>query len=440
MWFVVIVEYAHLLYYLKMAGDFIIATSNSLVFNLVATAPFWIALGLAYVLFHAWVYYARAKFFFNKEYILLEVKLPEEIFKTPLAMELVLNVLHQTSGESTWYDRRILGKTRAYFSLEMVSLEGDVKFFIRTDKFLQPIIENQIYSQYPTAEIFEVPDYTAYVPYRIPYSKKRNEEWSLWGTEFVLTKPDPYPIKTYIDYGLDKPVREEIEKNDPLTPLIEYLGSMGRGEQAWYQILVRANKDKDEKTSFWDRDWRGEAEKTIDEIMAKYKYTPQREGEEAPDDDSSSGSLMSPGDKEVVESIHRAMGKLGFDCGIRGMYLATEERFRPQNIPGLINALKQFSSPNLNGFKPNSKTLTDKDFPWQDYKDIRINRRKIRLFDAYRRRSYFFPPYERKPFVLTSEELATIYHFPGGVAQTPTFGRIGSRKAEPPTNLPIGGE
>ena len=59
------------------------------------------------------------------------------------------------------------------------------------------------------------------------------------------------------------------------------------------------------------------------------------------------------------------------------------------------------------------------------------------MFESYRLRSYFHPPHKRKHFVLNAEELATIYHFPGGVAQTPTFGRIESRKAEPPMNLPV---
>jgi hypothetical protein len=33
-------------------------------------------------------------------------------------------------------------------------------------------------------------------------------------------------------------------------------------------------------------------------------------------------------------------------------------------------------------------------------------------------------------------QITTLYHFPGGVAATPTFSRIGSKKAEAPSNLP----
>jgi len=107
--------------------------------------------------------------------------------------------------------------------------------------------------------------------------------------------------------------------------------------------------------------------------------------------------------------------------------------------------MKQYNSNDLNGFKPS--LYTDIDYPWQKYMNIgknayfypggtRIEHLKWKLFDAYRRRGWFFPPYEREPFVLNTEELATLYHFPGRVAETPTFGRIESKKSEPPVNLP----
>ena len=70
-------------------------------------------------------------------------------------------------------------------------------------------------------------------------------------------------------------------------------------------------------------------------------------------------------------------------------------------------------------------------------KDTRIKNYRKDQFDAYKQRSWFYLPHKVKPFVLTTEELATIYHFPGGVAQTPTFGRIPSRKGEAPVDLPV---
>ena len=102
---------------------------------------------------------------------------------------------------------------------------------------------------------------------------------------------------------------------------------------------------------------------------------------------------------------------------------------------GVLTLFAHYGSQDLNGFKP--KFYTSISHPWEDYHDIRLKKKKERIFDAYVRRSYFYPPYPRKPFVLNTEELATIFHFPGGVAETPTFTRIDSRKGEPPANLPV---
>ena len=56
---------------------------------------------------------------------------------------------------------------------------------------------------------------------------------------------------------------------------------------------------------------------------------------------------------------------------------------------------------------------------------------------AYKRRSFFYTPFKTKPIVLNTEELATIYHFPGSmVAATP--GSTGSFKESDGTGKSAG--
>ena len=67
---------------------------------------------------------------------------------------------------------------------------------------------------------------------------------------------------------------------------------------------------------------------------------------------------------------------------------------------------------------------------------------KKSLFNKYKARAFFYEQfiptgYGGAPFVMTTEELATIYHFPGDVSKTPTLSRVTAKKAEPPANLPI---
>jgi hypothetical protein len=130
------------------------------------------------------------------------------------------------------------------------------------------------------------------------------------------------------------------------------------------------------------------------------------------------------------------LSKLGFDCGIRAIYLGPKDKMNRFNIPGTIGVLRQYNSADMNGFKTRRRSSFLYPF-WQDPYGWRTARLKAVFFDAYRRRSYFYPPYVRTPFVLSAEELATIYHFPGRVAATPTFSKIESKRGEPPVSLPV---
>ena len=386
-----------------------------------------------------WLKYRRMLFISKIKWSLIEVKIPKEIFKSPLAMELVLmNAMHYGSyGE--WYEKFFLGRVPNWFSLEIVSIESNVYFFILTPvKYrganFKDLVEAQIYAQYPQVEINEVPDYTEAVNLDGP------ENWKLWGTEFVLSKADPFPIKTYIDYGVDRAVNlEENQKIDPITGLIETFGSLGEGEQMWMQILIRKaqKRFKDPKKWFGKCSWTDVGKEEIENFKAKFK--PKEKGEQP--------IRMSPGETSALEALERSINKPGFDCGIRVLYLAKGGKFKLSNVTGVINLFKSYSTTFLNGFKLSNKTGFE--FPWQDYKGIRSTELKREILDAYKLRSYFYPPHDKKldfkaltkikraPFILNSEELATIFHFPGSVVETPTFKRMIAKKAEPPANLPI---
>ena len=353
-----------------------------------------------------------------------------------------MNAMHH-GGYGEWNDKFLNGRVPQWYSLEIASIGGNVYFFIMTpNKFrgqnLKDLIEAQIYAQYPQAEVTEVPDYTEVV-------KMGGEDgWGIFGTEFKLKKADPYPIKTYIDYGVDRAVSlDENQKVDPITGIIETLGSIGDGEQLWIQILVRnaQKRHDDSKKRFGKkRAWTEVARDEIIKIQEKYKPKDKEKGGAPP-------PLMTFEDKNIVEALDRSMNKPGFDCGIRALYLAKKGKFRTANITATLNLFKAFGSESLNSFGP--RNITSFDFPWQDYSGGRVTELKQEILDAYKARSFFYPPHDsifnwramkkldRIPFVLNSEELATIFHLPGGVSETPTFKRSLSKKSEPPINLPV---
>ena len=389
-----------------------------------------VPVGLIIMLWEDWLTYKRTQFFAKQTYLLLEIKLPKEVFKSPKASEFFINGLYQTIGEKNWYEKYWKGQTRSWFSLEIVSIDGNIHFFVWTKKGHKNAIEANLYSQFPGIEIFEVSDYV--LP--VSYNPEINE---LWASEFELTKPDAYPIKTYIDYGMDKDPKEEY-KIDPLTPLVEFLGSLGKEQQIWIQILVRAHKaeDKDKKTGkMVDLKWAKVAEEEIEKIREKVK--PEK------DDDGKvilgSGRVLSETENETIKALGRSVSKTGFDVGIRALYIAPKDIFNPSNIGGIIGGITNFNS-HLNGFKPTRGSEEKYKFfalAWKNRKPKKRHMEKQRMLDAYKRRAYFYNQYKVPHFVLNSEELATIFHFPGSVSTTPGFSRIESRKGEAPSNLPI---
>ncbi|MCC2630508.1 MAG: protein of unknown function with transrane region [Candidatus Paceibacter sp.] len=375
--------------------------------------PIWLPFLTGIIFWEFWVRYVRYLFFVKTETTLIEVRIPREISKSPLAMELVLLSLHQLGGESTVIARYWEGKVRAWFSLELVSDGGEVRFYIWTRKNMRDIIESQLYAQYPNIEVTEVADYTK----NITYKPGEND---MWGAHYVYLKPDAYPIRSYTEFGLDKDPKEEY-KNDPLTTTLEFMGSIKPGEQVWLQYITRAHKSEKRGGFFSPKeDWRKAADKERQALLDKIK---------------AAGRLATPGENEIIQSIERSLGKYPFDVGIRVMYVAVEkDKFSNTTVTGLRGLLRAFGSQNLNSFKDDG---TDFDYPWQDYRNIRLDRMKRKMLDAYKRRMYFFYPYKYKPLVMTNEELATMYHFPGEVASTPGIPRIQSKRAQAPSNLPV---
>lgn len=394
-------------------------------FDLIFTfAPLWMPPVFALAAWQQWITYRRARFIERQEYVVLEVRLPAEVRKTPVAMEAVFEALHLRPGESQFIKRLFEGSVRPWFSIELVSLEGQVHFYIWTRAAFRRHVERAFYGQYPDVEIVPVPDYAARMPFSV-------EEFELWGCDFKLGKPDPYPIKTFVDFELDKSITKEEEKVDPFATFVEFLGSMGKNEYLWFQFIFRVHKKEPylpgTPLGIQDINDRAKAElKKIRENPAETTYFSDKEYK-----------VLSELQKEQVKAIERKLyKKQHFDVGIRGMYFARKGSFDGPMIGGFLNTFKQYGPPGYNSIG-GARYLFKYDYPWEDYQDYRQNRERVHLFDAYRRRSWFYSPYRTPHYVLSSEELATLIHIPGAVVQTPTFERIPSTRHEAPANLPV---
>jgi len=392
-----------------------------------STWPVWLPLILLRFLISTWITYKRREWLKKTGSILLEIKIPKNTDKSPAAMEMVIEgIWEDVIGSLT--NAYFEGEVRDVFSLEIVSLGGEVKFFIWSFPKWKSIIESRIYTHYPGAEVVEVEDYAVKVIFN-------PETMNLWGITTRLVKPDAYPIKTYIDFGLDKTGKEQEEIVDPLAPVLEYLGTLKPGENAWIQILIQGHRKEgfQDVRLFSKPDWREGIKKEIKKIIEEEPVIKPEKGKPA------SLFNITETQSETIKAIERNSAKLAFDSMLRVVYVASKEIYVRTRGVGIIGSMRQFGSKTLNGIRPH-RFIPGIVYPWDDFLDIRRRYKQRTLLEAYKRRSVFNVPYRHvfgKPYVLTTEELATLFHFPGATATTPTLTRVPSKKAEAPSNLPV---
>jgi hypothetical protein len=395
------------------------------------TSPIWLPLATFGLFYEMWLYTVRKKYNIEQGRVTLEIKLPQEILKSPEAMELVLTQLHQSSSPDNHLQTYIDGKHPPTYGLELVSRGGDVRFYISVPKKkFKNLAETQLYAQYPGLEVHELDiDYTAEIPWD-------TNKFAYFSLHFGLKKADAYPIKTYIDFGLDKMPKEE-EKIDPITTMLEMLGSIGPGEHVWIQMLISANREVTFKEGSLTTvpDWKAEAKGEIKKIIAN---AAKQAGIKEELIGANVNQFLTDTDKDTIKAIQRSLGKSAFNTSIRAMYIAETNAFNPgERIGGIITAWRSYDDLNRNAI--GIKWRTDFDWPkWQDPTGAHREAAKRNELSEYKRRTYTRRGHGDGSKVMTTEELATVFHFPGKVATTPSLGRIPSKRSEPPVNLPVG--
>lgn len=382
--------------------------------------------------------YTRLRYILSLKWVLLEIKVPKEVKKSPKAMEQIFAGLHGVLIPIKWHEKIFKGKVQDCFSFELVGSSGETHFYIRTQEQYKNLVESQIYAQYPEAEVSEVSDYVNELPSSLP-----NDTYDLWGAEFMLNKEDAYPIRTYPDFEEKSPGKdEEVKRIDPLASLVELLSTLHSAERIWIQILISPVGDE------WIK--RGQA--VIDKIMGKQSAVKKSDflsdmvfsidkaisgigndplGEKKEEKRVERVDL-SPGKQEVLKAIEKSFDKLGFSTGIRFIYIASRDSFHRAHIASIVGSYKQFSSQNLNGFKINKYSMPIARWPFKKSKEFN---KKVALFQKFRERKFFINWFVK--YVLNIEELATIYHLPDISVKAPLLPRLETKKGEPPVELPV---
>lgn len=398
---------------------------------------FWLFIFLWLLFVPLLLFWKREAFKKSLKFTLLEIKIPRLIEKSPQAMEQVLSALHVVSGRpGNLSEKYIGGECEIPISFELINYGGETHFFVRVREKHRNLIEAAFFSYYPDVEIISARDYVLNLPSNLDELQKQEKD--LWGIEMKLDKEEAYPIKTYQSF---ESIMEE-KQFDPISSFLEVLGKLKKEEMAGIQILTIP------KNSKWKDKWK----KFVEELKKTPANLPQISSEEQ------IRQIKSPGQTDVLKAVENNLSKPAFDTVIRIIYISPKTMFIDSFVrSGLLGAFNQYSALNLNSILKNSATDTRADvwhWPYVFPKVRSVYQKQRILLGFYSREmppavwlwrlitsKLLNPNFLSKSFVMTTEEIATLFHPPTSmVLTTPHIQEVESKKAGPPAGLAIFGD
>jgi hypothetical protein len=397
---------------------------------------------LLWIVWKVYMYVKMVDYVSAIQWSFMQITIPEDAEQTPKAMENIFAVLDGIHKSPDLIERYFEGYIEAWYSCELHCMKGRARYILVVPTIHKTFFEGVIYGQYPQAEIKEVEDYTQVYNY-----KDLDKTFDLYGSEIVLTDEDIYPIKTFRDY--EDVFSEEDKFVDPHQALVEAYTNVNEDEEFWMQVLVRPIDGKEIKA------WEEKGEEEIDKLAGKdvkkgrgvIKRTVESASQLPADmikagvagplepEGATRGGLefpkVSAGDTAKMDGILRKISKGGYRVKIRILYLAPMGKLTKPNISRAIGGFKQFNAFNLNTFKPDPETKTNA--PNYIFKQTRRYRMKREIFLLYQWRDFW--GYE-SGFMLSDEELATLYHFPTKFTRAPSIERAKAGVGGAPENVP----
>jgi len=309
------------------------------------------------------------------ESVLLQIALPRD-------NEIKIDTAEQLFSSLSAIGKGGLLKLPPHLSFEIVGMPGDIRFYVHTPKKLQDLVEKQINGAYPDAEI-KIVSVDSVKREGMVIGNEYNifsREGKVAFTSLRLKSENYKPIKVYKDLP-----------TDPLSSITSVLAKMTEGEGAAIQILVTP------ADSNWKKHGRSYLTKT-----KKLESNPE--------------TAKYSSDAKELEGIENKISKPGFETTIRIVVSSTSKESAEAHLGNIVSIFSQFEGINL--FKKSKRRF------------------KGMFMDDF---IYRYLPMIGKSSVLTSEELATLYHFPNKSVTTPNIFWMNAKRAPAPATIPISG-
>lgn len=279
---------------------------------------------------------------------------------------------------------------RERISMEIAVRAKRIGFYVWVPSYLVSYVEEQIYAQYPTVQISEVPDYALDEEKHYPVTL---------ATEMKMSQSDVLPIKTFQSFEVD-----------PLAAITATLAKFEENEEAWVQMIIQpASSSWHKKSEKYQSAMKGGGNGGIGVgTFMKALWEP-------PEPANGSAPKLADYEQVRVSASEEKSQKLAFECSLRIVYRGNVTQPIAQlRIQSIIASYKQFNTTYLNGFEP--KRVTS---------------------DPTTLHLYQLRGHNKQGFNLNIEEIATLYHLPHTNVETPFILWASSQTAEPPANLPI---
>ena len=285
-----------------------------------------------------------------------------------------------------------------YLALEIAvhHIGEETHFYVAVPKSSEDIIEKQIFSFYPAAEISRVKDYNIF-----------NPQGANVGAYLSFTNHPILPFKTY----------QKLE-SDPLSAILTAMSKLqSEGEGAALQLLIRPSHAEKQKSLAVKVAREMQSGYQFKEALSRAQHPPKSQtAETQKGQETQKPRVVTPADEEIIKAITAKAGKQNFDVNIRLFASAPSLVRAEQILNDFQNSFVQFSSPDLNGLRP--VKLTGKAL------DKLIYNFSFRLFN------------DSQALVMSTEEIASLYHFPLSTTAAPKVAFLKAKLSEPPPNLP----
>ncbi len=285
-----------------------------------------------------------------------------------------------------------------YVALEMAvhHIGEETHIYIAVPKSNDDIIEKQIYSFYPTAEVSRAKDYNIF-----------NPEGASTGSYLRYAADPILPIKTY----------QKME-SDPIGGILTSMSKLqAEGEGAAFQMLIRPSHADSQKSLATKVSREMQSGYQFKEALQRAKHPPKPK---KPDPDKppepEKPKVVTPADEEVIKAITAKASKPSFDVNVRLIASAASLPRAEQILSEFEGSFVQYSSPDINSLKPNRLNGKNLDRLIYDF--------SFRLFE------------DNQTMTMSTEEIASLYHLPIANTAAPKVKFLKSKMAEPPANLP----